>query len=928
MDLPSVLGGLAQGFVDFGKSAVDLFGTGGAAFADLIQGTGTKNQDDFRKWLYKTDSVQDAAAKGLGTALNGAQTISDYVIPGGISKSLLFNAGQGALGGLADEFKTYGENYDLGRAGQRALVSAGAAGAGTGLANALKKSSSGLLQSGLAQGASRGALSGAINQGGYAAIDGGDIAQSALQGAGMGALLGGATGMIQDLKPRKLTPAEMALTDSERQARIANAKDMLEDARYTVMSATPGDGTDIVAANNRVMELRKYINALEGGYDNVRDYDAAMAKAANGTSSDTTLDATLANADMAVNNPKLSPEQQAYFESSVLRDEQGNLMPVYHSTPNKFTTFDDNMLGENTGYENTGYGHFVTPDKDFSARFKGDDGNTMELYANVKNPITHPYNAGLKYKGKELDDIVENWLKATGNSEVIDDLKLEAKANKTSLYDEYMNMMGFEDVYEYAPEERQRLQNAGYDAVELLEGRRDQLIDGSSDETPVSSYAIFSGNQLKDINNLKPTSDVDIMASRMTPGELDLARALARQDMAVNSADKGISVYTSDLDPKTKRAIELITNQTVPADNELYNRIDPTTLPQGYEKLRNLVDNPNAISADIEKKLGKNPYRADIDELLDYLYPNEPLEKRVFNKSLSEKIEKNKKTAAALGLDVKQAADDAKLAEKIRLIEKIQGRAQFDAIADIGKDIDVGDDIIMATQDYRHRGIRTGYPGALDTALSERLDIAPGNTIKITDSEYDWTNNGDDYSRKNLGRYTRNAKDIAIREGISGVEGDISTLAHERLHSFQNEAKPENKGRYSKEVADAYNELSKDLKPFIKDKATIEKLYGGADADYYASPIEQESRMLQTYLDDKGYTDKALSLRNKFIGGKPEWGNEINPAFDKFIDKLRDLSKRGVALPALAGLVGGGAVLEQILNSKDEDKKKTNKRSA
>ena len=134
MDLPSVLGGLAQGFVDFGKSAVDLFGTGGAAFADLIQGTGTKNQDDFRKWLYQTDSVKDAAAKGLGTALNGAQTISDYVIPGGISKSLLFNAGQGALGGLADEFKTYGENYDLGRAGQRALVSAGAAGAGTGLA--------------------------------------------------------------------------------------------------------------------------------------------------------------------------------------------------------------------------------------------------------------------------------------------------------------------------------------------------------------------------------------------------------------------------------------------------------------------------------------------------------------------------------------------------------------------------------------------------------------------------------------------------------------------------------------------------------------------------------------------------------------------------------------------------------------------------
>ena len=75
-DLPSILGGMAQGFVDFGKSAVDLFGTGGASIADLIESarTGkvtTKNQDDFRKWLCQTDSTKDAAAKGLGTALNG-----------------------------------------------------------------------------------------------------------------------------------------------------------------------------------------------------------------------------------------------------------------------------------------------------------------------------------------------------------------------------------------------------------------------------------------------------------------------------------------------------------------------------------------------------------------------------------------------------------------------------------------------------------------------------------------------------------------------------------------------------------------------------------------------------------------------------------------------------------------------------------------
>lgn len=250
-DLPSILGGMAQGFLDFGKSAVDLFGTGGAAVGDLVDTirTGkvsTKNQDDFRKWLYNTDSVQDAAAKGLGTALNGVQTVTDY-IPGigAVTKNPLFNAGQGALGGLADEFKTYGKDYDLGRAGERAAVSAGAALASGGLGDALKKSANPLLSSGTVQGLARGATGGAITGGGYAAIDGGDIAQSALQGAGTGALIGGATGAMQDFMPRKAT-YDMALTDDERQARIANAKNML---------ANEQDPERIAELNNQIKDL-------------------------------------------------------------------------------------------------------------------------------------------------------------------------------------------------------------------------------------------------------------------------------------------------------------------------------------------------------------------------------------------------------------------------------------------------------------------------------------------------------------------------------------------------------------------------------------------------------------------------------------------------------------------------------------------------
>ena len=540
-DLPSILGGMAQGFIDFGKGAVDLFGTSGAAIGDLVDTirTGkvsTKNQDDFRKWLYNTDSVEDAAAKGLGTALNGVQTVTDY-IPGigAVTKNPLFNAGQGALGGLADEFKTYGKDYDLGRAGERAAVSAGAALASGSLGDALKKSANPLLSSGTVQGLARGATGGAITGGGYAAIDGGDIAQSALQGAGTGALIGGATGAIQDFMPRKAT-YDVALTDEEKAARIKNAQDMLANERnperiaelnnqikdlggtladadmavnnpryltdengnpMTLYHGSPNKNitsfdinqagkntssgehalyftdspqvaddfsyerlpSDSMFIENKgakgrvypvnlemnnpldldnltdaqIRELWEYaspLGQLDGqekfirnltdwrdnahnaqltkGYldlDKLRDsqYDGFMARmypnqdnqareyAVFDNSKVKMLEDVLANDDMAVNNPKLTPEQEAYFKDSVIRDENGNLIPMYHGTRGNFTVFGDNAPSD-TSNSHASVGNWFTPTKEGARNFAesiwyGDgEPRVMETYLNVKNP--------------------------------------------------------------------------------------------------------------------------------------------------------------------------------------------------------------------------------------------------------------------------------------------------------------------------------------------------------------------------------------------------------------------------------------------------------------------------------------------------------------------------------------------------------------
>ena len=264
---------MAQGFTDFGKGLFDMFGTGGASVLDLIESAKTGNvtnrrQDDFRKWLYQTDSTKDAAAKGLGTALNGVQTVADY-IPGvnALTQTTLGNAAQGALGGLADELKTYGEDYDLGRAGQRAAISAAGAAVSGGLADALKGSNNALLSSNTVRGLARGATGGAISGGGYAAIDGGDVLEAAKQGAGMGALIGGATGAFQDFKPAKTY--DMGLTDAERASRLKEVRKMRNaiGSEKAYMSGALDE-----ASENRWSELYNLEQAYKNGFDNYNDY--------------------------------------------------------------------------------------------------------------------------------------------------------------------------------------------------------------------------------------------------------------------------------------------------------------------------------------------------------------------------------------------------------------------------------------------------------------------------------------------------------------------------------------------------------------------------------------------------------------------------------------------------------------------------------
>lgn len=200
--LESVLSGIGNSVKNVGTGLMDLFGTGGAAIGDLAEsiGTGkatTKRQDDYRKWLYNTDSVKDAATKGLGTGLDAAATLTDFIPGLGAGTKVALNIGQGVASGIANPLIEKGSQATLDDALKGALVGGASAGVGQYVGGKLANRTAGkgliskALNSNIGKGAITGGLAGATGGGLYAGLNGGDVLQGALQGAQGGAMAGG-----------------------------------------------------------------------------------------------------------------------------------------------------------------------------------------------------------------------------------------------------------------------------------------------------------------------------------------------------------------------------------------------------------------------------------------------------------------------------------------------------------------------------------------------------------------------------------------------------------------------------------------------------------------------------------------------------------------------------------------------------------------
>ncbi len=239
---------------------------------------------------------------------------------------------------------------------------------------------------------------------------------------------------------------------------------------------------------------------------------------------------------------KLSEEQKKYFENSTVRDDNGNLLPMYHGTPNgDFTVFKNDI-------------QFFTPNRwyaDFyqepsaSSRKAGKtvtNKKTYEVYLNITKPFD--------IRNPETKEIF------------INDYVKGGYALGINPYEEYKDTTNSglpsweeaDNIYEFL-EDNDLLDE--YDGIIVDEGGFPGE-DGKIVQRGIS-YVTFSQNQIKNVDNTNPTADPDIRYSIDIDEDLmailDEEYSDTEKEMGSIIEDGFKSIKNVTIDEKTMRKI-------------------------------------------------------------------------------------------------------------------------------------------------------------------------------------------------------------------------------------------------------------------------------------------------------------------------------------------------------------------------------------
>ena len=237
---------------------------------------------------------------------------------------------------------------------------------------------------------------------------------------------------------------------------------------------------------------------------------------------------------------ELSAEQQEFFKDSKVVDENGKLKVVYHGSPADFNTFSLKHMGTNGTAE--GYGFYFTDKKHIAENYTrgregqqtGDTGKLFEVYLDIKKPLSDTevtmsraefrkflieLNNQVDADGEPLD-VLSNYgdVEWEGLNKVINyamEIEYDGSDNDVNLVSSIINGTGnMEAVLDVLRK------TTGYDGIIVNEA------SWGGDQT---IYLTFHPEQIKNVDNQKPTTDPDIRYSLSEDTNL-ADKAIAKND--------------------------------------------------------------------------------------------------------------------------------------------------------------------------------------------------------------------------------------------------------------------------------------------------------------------------------------------------------------------------------------------------------------
>ena len=218
---------------------------------------------------------------------------------------------------------------------------------------------------------------------------------------------------------------------------------------------------------------------------------------------------------------QLTKEQIEFFKDSKVRDRDGNLLVMYHGSAgtSKFTVFERRPMVNGKVY---GDGYYFTEAK--NEAHKWGSGNIYEVYVNLSNPYYVSSKAEApeaivavareKY-GRTYDRMSQNpswWGSKLTRDEFIEqnsrmwnnsDIALISAVDESGIPD------GTEAEYygEVARRKTELLRSLGYDGV---------IVETNRSNRNFREVMAFDSNQIKSVDNKKPTGDPDMRFSERT----------------------------------------------------------------------------------------------------------------------------------------------------------------------------------------------------------------------------------------------------------------------------------------------------------------------------------------------------------------------------------------------------------------------------